>query len=109
MARKDSNGNPLGKSRGLRRRTGGVADWATANAEIIKSAIEAASLSGGALRFGYTTDGGAYSVGIYGDGDPYTVYVSPNEDLDIILEDVRDLFQAITDERREASNGAQVP
>lgn len=98
MAKKDSNGNPLGKSRGLGRGRGQAADWASADATVLKRAIEIAAVMGGAIRFGYTRDLGAYSIGIYGDGDPYTVTIPPSQDIDITLQDIIDLFEDIRDE-----------
>lgn len=98
MAKKDSNGNPLGKSRGIGRKGDEVADWSVANGATIIRAINAAAIARGALRFGLTSDGGAYSIGIYGDGVPYTEYVKPSEDLNEILEKIVELFEAIADD-----------
>lgn len=70
-----------------------IADWATIDADCIRQAIAAVALSGGALRFGYTSDSGAYSIGIYGDGDPYTEYVRPTESVEDVLNDIRDAFE----------------
>lgn len=102
MAKKDSNGNPLRGSRRFALQNDGTADWETVNASNLVRAIAAASLTGGALRFGYTRDGGAYSVGVYGDGEPYTLYVKPNEDLDKFLSDLTRCFQDIADEQAQA-------
>lgn len=106
MAKKDSNGNPLRKSRGLKRKRDGVADWAIADKELLVKAICQAANQGGALRFGYSRDGGAYALGIYGDGDPYTEFIPPEDDLDAVLSDVIDLFEEIADSR---SAGAKAP
>jgi hypothetical protein len=95
MAKKDSNFNPIGRTRGLRSRNGGIADWQSANSNTLIRAIATAAVVGGALRCGYSRDGGAYAIGIYGDGEPYTVFVKPGEDIDIILEDIIDLFESI--------------
>ena len=105
MAKLDSNMNPLSKSRGLRRRTGGIADWASASSEKVMQAIELAARTGGAIRFGYSRDGGAYALGIYGDGKPYTVFVTPAEDIDATLDDVIELFETISDDVKIGSNG----
>lgn len=72
----------------------GVADWETANSDLLKRAISVVSSRGGALRFGYTRDGGAYAVGILGDGDPYTEYLRPTDDIDDYL---RALIEAWAD------------
>lgn len=81
-----------GQSRGLKRNRGGIADWATVDAEKIRTAICCAASVQGALRFGYTSDGGAYAIGIYGDGDPYTEYCRPGEDIEALMDDVIELF-----------------
>lgn len=64
---------------------GNVADWATADAEILRWAIACVARQGGAVRLGYTRDGGAYAIGILGDGEPYTEYVKPSESIDEYL------------------------
>lgn len=75
------------------RTTTAVADWATIDAEAIRTAIATVAAVGGALRFGYTSDGGAYAVGIYGDGDPYTEYVRPHESVEDVLADISAAFE----------------
>lgn len=70
------------------------ADWQSADPELIRAAIAVVTYRGGALRFGYTSDGGAYSVGVYGDGKPYTEYIRPHEDVDHFL---RELIAAWAD------------
>lgn len=84
-----------GKSRGLKRNRGAVADWASVDSELIRDAITAAGVRGGALRFGYTSDGGAFSIGIYGDGSPYNEYCRPSEDVEQLLRDVIELFSEL--------------
>lgn len=103
MAKKDSNGNPLGKSRGVRSSHSGTADWAQASPEILQSAICAAASVGGAIRFGYSRDGGAYAVGIYGDGEPYTEFVRPSDDIDGFMRDVEILFLDLAIERKSST------
>lgn len=98
MAKTDSNGNPYRKSRGLGKRGGEVADWHRADASLCVTAICAAAAQGGAIRFGYTSDGGAFAVGIYGDGAPYTEYIPPSGDINATLQDVIDLFESIGDD-----------
>lgn len=69
-----------------------TADWATADPRWLAACIAIVAGQGGALRFGYTSDGGAYAVGVYGDGDkPYTDYIRPHEDIDDYL---RSLYAA---------------
>jgi hypothetical protein len=99
MAKRDSNFNPIGASRGIRRGNGGTADWSSADATAIREAIVSAAATGGAVRFGYSRDGGAYAIGIYGDGEPYTEFVKPAEDIDITLVYIRELFESIADDR----------
>lgn len=98
MAKNGNNGDSIGKSRGLRRSNGSVADWASADAEKLRKAVAQAAATGGALRLGYTSDGGAYAVGIYGDGAPYTEYVSPHQDIDLTLDAICELFESIADD-----------
>ena len=105
MAKKDSNGNPLGKSRGLGRKSSGTADWEQANGDLLKKAIATAALTGGCLRLGYSRDGGAYAVGIYGDGEPYTEWLKPSDDLDTFLQDIIVLFESIRDDQMTERKG----
>ena len=65
----------------VKRGTSEKADWASVEAKAISAAIQAVAYQGGALRFGYTSDGGAYALGIYGDGEPKTEYFRPDEDV----------------------------
>jgi len=103
---KDPNEKPeRNVRRGLNRRGGETADWASADGSLLQRAICAAAKTRGALRFGYSQDGGAYAIGIYGDGTPYTEWVRPSEDIDAFLQDVIDLFEAIADDIATASNG----
>lgn len=85
-----------------RRRQSQPADWASVSADAIRSAIVAASNTGGALRFGYTSDGGAYAVGIYGDGDPYTEFYTPSEDMEAALLDIMQSFIDLADDQATA-------
>lgn len=71
-----------------------VADWATVDPQLIRDAIATVSIRGGALRFGYTSDGGAYALGVYGDGKPYTEYIRPGDDPEDYL---RDLIHSLDD------------
>lgn len=80
------------RTRSFRRNSTTVADWSTVDANVLRSAIAAASVRGGALRFGYTSDGGAYAIGIYGDGQPYTEFVKPSEDVEQMLKDITEFF-----------------
>lgn len=72
-----------------------VADWMAADETLLRRAIAAAALKGGALRFGYTRDGGAYAIGVYGSGDPFTEYLRPGEDIDAYLQSLIDDYGAL--------------
>lgn len=62
------------------------ADWSAAHAGLLRDVITAVARTGGAIRFGYSSDGGAYGVGIYGDGEPFTEYLPAASDVDSWLE-----------------------
>lgn len=82
-----------------RHKTTGTADWCKADPSILQSAVTAAAVTGGALRFGYSRDGGAYAIGVYGDGEPYTDFVGGSEDIDDYLKDYIQLFGDIADDK----------
>lgn len=107
MAKIDSSRSGSTQRRGLRGSNGSTADYESADANLLKRAIVTAARTGGALRFGYTADGGAYAIGIYGDGDYYAHYVSPHQELDITLQDIVDLFEAIADDRASGEKPAK--
>lgn len=92
MAKKDSNGNPVGKSRGLGRKRVEAVDWTGIDGQKLIRAVAAAARCGGAIRCGYSRDGGVYSIGVYGDGDPYTEYCRTAGELEEILEAIVELF-----------------
>lgn len=106
MAKRDSNFNPINQTRGVRRNTSGTADWATADATLLRTAIERASITGGAIRCGYSRDGGAYAIGIYGDGEPYTEFVRPSEDVNEFLQKVIELFEDIADDVKSSTDSS---
>lgn len=87
---KDKHEEAARKPSGLRDRRRGrfVADWAGVDAELIRQAITAATLHGGALRFGYTRDGGAFALGVLGDGEPYTLFAGADTDVEITLKEI---------------------
>lgn len=62
------------------------ADWSLADAALLVRLIVNVAGCGGAVRFGYTSDGGAYAIGFYGDGEPYTEYIRPSQDIDAALQ-----------------------
>lgn len=105
MGKDPNEARERSKSRRPRRKTTGVADWAAVSGDAIRNAICAAGKCGGAIRFGYSSDGGAYGVGIYGDGQPYTEWVRPDEDVEEFLESVVELFEEIADDNASKATG----
>jgi len=80
-------------SRRVRRVEYEAADWGAVNATAIRDAIAMVSIRGGALRFGYTSDGGAFAIGVYGDGDPYTEYLRPGESAEDYLAELTEAWR----------------
>ena len=73
-----------------------TADWRIIENVAIVELIQAASETGGAVRFGVTRDGGAYALGVYGDGpDPYTLYAGTPEEMGEHITHLTDVFEAI--------------
>ena len=103
MARPSTSTRNSADHHGVRRGSSGPANWETASADIIVSAICAASSVGGALRFGYSRDGGAFAIGIYGDGEPYTEFVRPSEDIDGFLRDCESMYGDIAIEQKSGA------
>lgn len=81
------------KPRRRRRASSGTADYAVVDANALRNAVIKLASTGGAIRFGYTSDGGAFAIGIYGDGEPYTEYIKPNEDLSGFLVDLAEEWE----------------
>lgn len=73
------------RHRRANRGNGQIADWSHCEASLVIRAIAAVTRTGGAVRFGYTSDKGAFAIGILGDGDPYTDFVRPTEDINEYL------------------------
>jgi len=86
--------HPSKNKRSIRKGPGSVADWHAAQPDLLRDAIEKASFHGGALRFGYSSDGGAYAIGVYFDGDHFTEFVRPEEDIDLFLQELMDWYDA---------------
>lgn len=61
------------------------ADWSSVDGGILQELITRVTAHGGAVRFGYTSDGGAYAVGFYDGDDKYTEYIRPNEDVNDVI------------------------
>lgn len=70
----------------------GVADWMSCDESLLRRAVAAAGYAGGALRFGYTSDGGAYAVGVYDGDEKTTIYVRPGENINEELQRIIDYF-----------------
>lgn len=82
----DSKGNSKAASGNVSRfsaanREGENADYGGIDGNVIRAAIESVTALGGAIRFGYTTDGGAYAVGIYDGDDRFTEYFRSDDAL----------------------------
>ena len=76
----------------IRRRQGKgqKADYGTIDGDLIRQAIEAVTALGGAVRFGYTSDGGAYAIGVYSGDDRWTEYCRTDDDLRDYLSELAD-------------------
>lgn len=81
------------KNRRERRHTGEVADWESADAELIKRCILNVGASGCSIQFGYTRDGSSMVIRIVGDGEPFNEYVRPSEDIDLYLTGLADDYR----------------
>jgi len=62
-----------------------IADWGTADPDLIVALIDRATKPGGLVSFGYTRDQGAYTVGFLNGDDRFTEYCRPTEDLGTFL------------------------
>ena len=85
----------IDKKRGKRRyseSTSTTADWATVDPTILRDCITAVTLTGSAIRFGYSKDGGAFAIGLYENGEAYTVWCKPSEDINEKLHDITESF-----------------
>lgn len=69
-------------------RAGENADYGGIDGNVIRAAIESVTAHGGAIRFGYTSDGGAYAVGIYDGDDRFTEYFRSDDGLVNYLRDL---------------------
>ena len=76
-----NHGRSKGGAHRWQRHSSEPADWSGVEPALLAAVIVAITHAGGAVRFGYTSDGGAYAVGIYGDGEPHTEYIRPSEDI----------------------------
>jgi hypothetical protein len=78
---------------------GNVADWESADSELLKKTIATAGIHHCALRFGYSRDGGAYAIGVYAGNDYFTDYVRPGESIDDYLRDLCEVLAEYTGEK----------
>lgn len=71
-----------------------VADWQSADANLVLRLVCVVGVVSGAVRFGYTRDGGAYSIGIYLGADSKTYYCNNaegiNDELERLIEELGD-------------------
>ena len=64
------------------------ADYGVIDGNLIRAAIEALVIRGGAIRFGATSDGGAFAVGVYDGDDRWTEYCRSDDELREYLEQI---------------------
>lgn len=83
---------------------GGIADFGSVDADLLRRAIATVSLSGGALRFGYTRDGGAYAIGVYSDGNHETDFLRPSDSIEDYL---RGLIEDFGEDTQRSSDAAE--
>lgn len=88
---KEENKRIRSKNRG---EGGDTADWASVKPQVLANVIEAVSVRGCAIQFGYTRDGGAYCIRIVGDGDAYNEYIRPTEDVEKHINGIAEDFKA---------------
>ena len=61
------------------------ADYAGADAELLKAAIAAVTASKCGITFSYTQDGGAYAITLLSENEIEREYVRPTEDFSVYL------------------------
>lgn len=71
-----------------RKNTSTNADYGGLDANLIREAIETVTAHGGAIRFGYTSDGGAYAIGIYDGDNRFTEYFRSDDEVSNYLRDI---------------------
>lgn len=70
------------------RRTGGGADWGTADPRWVAGCVVAATLKGVAITFMLSRDGGAHGLTLYSNGERETLWFNGDASLDDELEKV---------------------
>lgn len=88
-----NHGRSARKGMPVRQRETEPADWATADPALVLELVTLVGLVGGAIRFGYTSDGGAYAIGFYNGDERKTEYVRPNEDINTALREFIELWR----------------
>jgi hypothetical protein len=90
---REKHRDPVEKSRRTYRQTE-PADWAVVDMAILLKLIVNVTGCGGAVRFGYTSDGGAYAIGFYDQDDKWTEYIRPNEDVNEVISELASAWVA---------------
>lgn len=74
----------------------GSAEWATCDAERLKAVVVAITGLGGAVTIGLSRDQGAHSLTLLLDGERETLWFNGDADLDIELQRVEGVLEAMT-------------
>lgn len=75
-----------------RKRVGSQAQFNQCTAGLLQAAVHYMAEAGGAIRLGKTRDGGAIAIGLYDGDEKRTEYLAPEDDLDMFLMDVLQLY-----------------
>jgi len=75
-----------------RKRIASGAEFNQCTAGLMQAAVHYMCEAGGAIRFGKTRDGGAIAIGLYDGDEKRTEYLAPEDDLDMFLMDVLELY-----------------
>jgi len=86
------NGSGASRLSNWRKRVESNAQFSQCTAGLLQAAVHYMAEAGGAIRFGKTRDGGAIAIGLYDGDDKRTEYLAPEDDLDIFLMDVLQLY-----------------
>lgn len=71
---------------------GGDADYTAVNAEVLLRAVANFTRGGGAIQFGYTSDGGAFSVNTYEDGERNKFYPTNPEEMEVLCVEIAEAY-----------------
>jgi len=92
--RKDPTGAQRtgGRLTNWRRREASNAVFTGCTAGLMQAVVHYMAEAGAAIRFGKTRDGGALSIGLYDGDDKRTEYLDPEDDLDVFLIDLLEVY-----------------